>query len=182
MENIPLVVPTEIQLNLEAMVKSLDEVLAIHPFNEQWQVCLTHRPGVEDLHLRAYEGAGPLASNRDEFDYSEPNEAFRGTYFYEILHSMKRQWQLGRSRLMRLPAGRCYTMHRDKTAHRFHVAVITNPNCFMAYKSGQIHHIPADGRIYRMDVQAVHSAFNAGLNDRVHFLFEFKDKALRPPS
>jgi hypothetical protein len=170
------IVPTPVRLDVAAMIKATNDILSIHKFSQKWQVCLTHRPSVTDPLERAYEGCGHVTSLQDEFEFSEPNEAFKGTYFYEVLHSMKKNYRVGRSRLMLLPAGRCYTMHRDNTAFRYHAAVLTNPYCFMTYGTGEMHHIPADGNIYRMQVRPLHSAFNAGKTDRIHFLFEFAEK------
>lgn len=130
-------------------------------------ISLTHRPGAADpLHDGSNSQFGPLGDKvYEENEFSVFNEAFCDTYFFEIYNALP--FQAGRVRLMMLPPLKIYKMHRDATK-RAHIAIVTNPDCRLVFRSGQTAHVPADGRLYVADTREFHTAYNAGDSERVH--------------
>jgi hypothetical protein len=75
---------------------------------------------------------------------------------------------IGQARLLCLESGESYTAHADPD-DRIHLAVTTNPYSFLVDISGNhLHHIPADGSLWRMDTSKTHVAANWGPRSRVH--------------
>src|SRR5690606_14930882 len=92
-----------------------------------------------------------------ERDFSIFNPDFMDTRFYDVYQRMP--FKVGRMRLNLLPPLTVFTMHRD-SAPRAHIALTTNPDCFLTSGDGQTHHIPADGNVHIFDTQLPHTAFN----------------------
>jgi aspartyl/asparaginyl beta-hydroxylase (cupin superfamily) len=78
-------------------------------------------------------------------------------------------------RLNLLPSVTVFDMHRD-SAPRAHIALTTNPDCFLASGDGQAHHVPADGNLYVFDTTLPHTAFNASREDRMHITISLADE------
>lgn len=139
-------------------------------------ISLTHRPNaVEPL----YDGNNTQfdpATNRKLFlerDFSEFNQDFLNTAFYQVYRQLP--FQAGRMRLNLLPPLTVFTMHRD-SAPRAHIALVTNPNCFLMSGDGQAYHVPADGSIYIFDTTLPHTALNASREDRFHLTMPLADE------
>jgi hypothetical protein len=131
------------------------------------QICLTSRAGSSDP---LFDGAGSLIGRGTEDEFTEFNSAFGGTIFEEIHRSLP--VRVGRTRLMFMAPGRCYTFHRD-TSPRLHLAISTNDQSFLLLEvDGKFErlHIPADGQIWRVDTRRIHTAMNAGPNPRIHWV------------
>lgn len=76
---------------------------------------------------------------------------------------------LYRTRILKLPPGRCYSYHMDWSP-RIHLAVITHPHCFIA-EGNELFHIPADGHAYLVDTTKPHTALNGSLDlERIHIV------------
>jgi len=101
-----------------------------------------------------------------EFRYFLPE--FKTSYLHEIHGAVNAELggTVGRMRLMKLSPRECYTFHKDDNV-RYHLAVRTNPKAFVAFEAG-LRHIPADGRLYRVDTTVPHTALNGGGEDRIH--------------
>lgn len=131
-------------------------------------ISLTHRPNAEEP---VYDGNNtqfdPKTNARlfEERDFSIFNNEMKHTVFYEIYKSMP--FKVGRMRLNLLTPLTVFAMHRD-SAPRAHIAIVTNPYCFLACGSGEGYHIPADGNVYVFDTTAPHTAYNASNIDRFH--------------
>ena len=85
-----------------------------------------------------------------------------------------------------LGAGGGYKLHRDVfTAHRYHVCLETNDFCFMMVKENssnkiQTVHIPADGRVWLLDTNILHTAWNLDSNAnklRTHLIISIGQQA-----
>lgn len=114
--------------------------------------------------------SGWLPDDVSEDDFTTINEEFRGTAFEELLQQLPFPYR--RARLMRMPKKSCLTIHID-TCLRYHYAIKTNPACFLVHmkdRTGQFHHVPADGFLYEMDGTEVHSAMNASKEERIHMV------------
>ena len=74
------------------------------------------------------------------------------------------------------PPHHCYSVHKDSSAVRFHFAIKTNPSAFFIYPSEVPFHIPADGYIYKIKSNELHSAMNGGAENRLHIVMEIGDK------
>jgi hypothetical protein len=154
------------------------EVVRGYPHGRDNQVGLTCRPGAEDPWRDAAGTLGDKIPIPLERDFTEFNPHLVGLYIHHVYLTLCDRFRIGRSRIMKLPSIRGYTMHRD-TTKRIHVPIITGPDClFIEALSGRsglysavCHHIPADGGAYMVDTTRRHSAHNGSWHDRVHLLF-----------
>ena len=182
----PLVERLSLRFCPDALQTALQTVLSRHPFNHNNQVCLTHRAGDLTAIERAYEGTGHLWDPKigdfrhSEFDYSQFNLDFADTYFSEVFSGLSEAFAVGRSRLMLCRSRTCYSLHHDMSRYRYHIALRTNPGCWLVYPNRGNYHIPADGHLYRVVATELHSAMNAGATDRVHLVLEARVKVLAP--
>lgn len=139
-------------------------------------VSLTHRPKAE---TPVYDGNNTQYDPKTnqklflERDFSVFNPDFMDTVFYDIYQRMP--FRVGRMRLNLLPPLTVFTMHRD-SAPRAHIALTTNPDCFLNSGDGQAHHIPTDGNVYVFDTKLPHTAFNASREDRIHLTMALADE------
>ena len=118
--------------------------------------------------LRDFSGWLPDDVSEDDFDTI--NKEFRGTAFEDFLHQLPFPYR--RARLMRMGKKSCLTIHND-TCLRYHLAIKTNPACFLVEMDGRIgtfHHVPADGYLYEMDGTRNHTAINASKEERIHLV------------
>jgi len=137
-------------------------------------VSLTHRVGAVDPFSDGsnsqFDASGRKVYRESEF--SQFNAQLMDTYFWEIYRSLP--FRVGRMRIMILPPLTVYGMHRDAT-QRAHLAVVTNPDCWLVARSGESFHVPDDGRVYVAETREEHTAFNAGSTERVHLAISVVD-------
>lgn len=139
-------------------------------------ISLTHRPGATEPLYDGNNTQYDPATNQKFFregDFTEFNEAFTGTGFYDLYQRMP--FRVGRMRLNLLPPLTVFTMHRD-SAPRAHIVLSTNPDCFLMSGDAQTHHVPADGNVYVFDTTLPHTALNASREDRVHITMALADE------
>lgn len=142
------------------------------------QISLVHSLASKTFGEKLQDGCGALGGqyakeDRNRFDFRHFNEAFKDCYVAEVYRQVQ-EWSvyhLGRMRFMVRPKHTCYSMHRDADI-RYHIAIKTNPDVFFAFRSGTIHHIPADGHLYMSNTLIDHTVFNAGNEDRLHLVFD----------
>lgn len=92
---------------------------------------------------------------------------FIGTPIEEILREIKNP---GEARLLKLKPGETYTAHTDPD-DRFHVTVFTNEYSYIIdFNNRSMHHLPADGKLWKMDTSIPHVASNFGSRDRIHLV------------
>jgi hypothetical protein len=119
---------------------------------------------------RLKDFSGWLPDDISEDDFSRINDEFRGSAFEDFLHQLPFPYR--RARLMRMLKKSCLTIHND-TCLRYHLAIKTNPACFLVEMNGRIgtfHHVPADGFLYEMDGTRNHTAINASKEERIHLV------------
>lgn len=102
--------------------------------------------------------------------FCEFNPRFRDTYLESIWKDFP--FPVGRVRLMMLTQKHAYSLHCDAEP-RFHIAVDTNPDCYLIYKDRpEWFHVPADGHLYRVETNYFHSAMNCSEELRTHIVFD----------
>lgn len=143
-----------------------------HPVENQ--ISLQHsRRDVDD---QWYSGVGSTWEQVDgrwrvtqlDDDIMHVNDGVKGTYFEYIINSMP--FKPLRTRLMRMPAKRCYSVHRDATS-RWHIAIKTTTHALFVFTQDQlVTHIPADGHAYYVDTTREHTALNGDTEERIHLV------------
>jgi hypothetical protein len=129
---------------------------------------LTHRKDAVDTWHDAGNGQfnqATGAKNFEESEFSYFNEAAQDTYFFHIYQSLP--FQVGRMRLVALEPSEIYHMHTD-ASRVAHIAIKTNVDCRLLFRSGDTFHVPTDGRVHLFNTRVHHSAYNAGGDTRIH--------------
>ncbi len=138
---------------------------------------LTHRPGAPDPWRDAAIGQfNPVtgAKRYEEEEFSSFQDGCRDLVFFEIYRCVP--FRVGRMRLITLDPADIYHMHTDST-RKAHVAVETNEDCRLLFRTGQTYRVPLDGRVHLIDTRTPHSAYNAGEQSRVHLVLSVLDAA-----
>jgi hypothetical protein len=156
-----LISRTDIRFDADKVAAAFESLPALPQLKNA--VAVTSQPGVENpLH----DGIG--ARPEDEMLYNVINAEFRGTYFEEILHGLP--FPFGRTRIMWIPAQKCYPVHTDHS-YRYHLALDTHDHAFILFpQAGRVYHVPADGYLYKMDAREPHTAVNCGPLTRAHMV------------
>lgn len=165
-----LITPTNFDIDVTRLTTDTLKVLEKYPFNNHNQICFQNTSDNFDV----YQGTGDSRLDHcpmyglEEKDFTFFNPAFANTVFEEIWNTFP--FKMGRMRLMKVPAKKCYWMHNDPGMVRYHFAVITNQDCFILYRDHTHVHIPADGICYKMNTDEYHTAVNASREDRIHLV------------
>ena len=104
----------------------------------------------------------------DESKYTELTEDFRNTYFEEVYKSLKKNFKIGRIRLLLKEPRSTLSWHKDPEP-RLHIPIITNPGCKMVIED-VAKHMPADGSVTITNNTKYHNFFNGGEQDRIHLV------------
>ena len=152
-----------------AVMKILEE----HNFIPQ--IGLTHSPKATTAEEKILESTGSIFDfDNKEFKFKETdftvfNDAYKGTYLYEMYKSMP---NIGRFRIMTMDGPKCYTSHRD-LSKRYHFVIETNPDCLFLFPGiKQMHHIPMDGNLYIVDTRYKHTFVNGSRKRRIHVVMD----------
>ncbi len=95
----------------------------------------------------------------------ETLDEFKDTALGRVLESIG---PIGEARLLKLSSAETYTAHGDPD-DRYHLAIVTNPHSYLIdLDTGSMHHLPIDGKLWRMDTSKIHVAANFGGRDRIH--------------
>jgi len=105
---------------------------------------------------------------RRESDFQWFVKEFKHTVWHDVYLQLSRSYQLGRMRFMQSKPKTCLSWHTDNE-HRIHIPLITNPGARLVIED-TAHHLPADGSVYLADTTLWHTAFNSGLEPRIHFV------------
>ncbi len=92
----------------------------------------------------------------------------------EYLQSVAKSFNIrdvGRVRMLMMKPKTTYSLHHDADLWRVHIPLITNPNSF-AFVHGKMWHMPI-GFAYLMRVEHHHLAINAGMENRIHIVFDY---------
>ena len=104
----------------------------------------------------------------EESKYTELVPEFHNTYFEEVYNILKRNFKLGRVRILLKEPRSTLSWHRDPEP-RLHIPIITNPGCRMVIEDFA-HHMPADGTVTITNNTKYHNFFNGGEQDRIHLV------------
>ena len=104
----------------------------------------------------------------DESKYTKLVSDFENTYFEEVYNTLKKNFKLGRVRILLKEPRSTLSWHRDPEP-RLHVPIITNPGCRMVIEN-LAQHMPADGTITITNNTKYHNFFNGGEQERIHLV------------
>jgi len=176
----------EIKFDSQKLKNALKEVLKIKGFDSSLGIShfaaipLTQIPGdpesIKGSKARGVYWTKPdstgIEVSRDikinEGEYTEFVKEFEHTYFKEVFDELKKNYKLGRVRLLLKEPRSTLSWHRDPEP-RLHIPIVTNPGCLMVIdKTAQ--HMPADGNVWVTNNTKYHNAFNGGEENRVHLV------------
>ena len=104
----------------------------------------------------------------DESKYTELVKEFKGTYFEEVFNTLRKNFKLGRVRILLKEPRSTLSWHRDPEP-RLHIPIITNKGCRMVIEDVS-KHMPADGTVTITNNTKYHNFFNGGEQNRVHLV------------
>ena len=104
----------------------------------------------------------------DESKYTELVSDFHNTYFEEVYNTLRKNFKLGRVRILLKEPRSTLSWHRDPEP-RLHIPLITNPGCLMVIDN-VAKHMPADGSVWVTNNTKYHNAFNGGEENRIHLV------------
>lgn len=132
---------------------------------------------------KIYEGSGSLILKYDwptksfikketileENEFSNFNEEFKDTYFFEVYNQLKKEFVIGRFRLIKIDSKTCLSWHKD-TSYRIHIPIITSSKCFFIIED-HVFNLKGEGFSYLLDTKKHHTAVNAdSIINRVHLV------------
>ena len=104
----------------------------------------------------------------DESKYTQLVSDFHNTYFEEVYSTLKKNFNLGRVRILLKEPRSTLSWHRDPEP-RLHIPIITNLGCRMVI--GDVcKHMPADGSVTITNNKKYHNFFNGGEQSRIHLV------------
>jgi hypothetical protein len=118
--------------------------------------------GVGDLRDKDYN---PKGYGTSDFKVWQPHTE----YLQEVANSIGIR-EYGRVRLLLMSPQTCYTFHYDLDGHRVHIPLWTHNNSLF-FVHGKMWHMEL-GYAYLMDVSKLHTAINAGRENRLHIVFD----------
>ena len=104
----------------------------------------------------------------EESKYTELVPEFENTYFEKVYNTLKKNFKLGRVRILLKEPRSTLSWHRDPEP-RLHIPIITNPGCRMVIEDFA-KHMPADGSVTITNNKKYHNFFNGGEQDRIHLV------------
>ena len=104
----------------------------------------------------------------DESKYTELVSDFHNTYFEEVYNTLRKNFKLGRVRILLKEPRSTLSWHRDPEP-RLHIPIITNPGCRMVIEN-IAKHMPADGTVTITNNTKYHNFFNGGEQARIHLV------------
>ena len=104
----------------------------------------------------------------NESKYTELLPEFKNTYFEEIFNILKKNFKLGRVRILLKEPRSTLSWHRDPEP-RLHIPIITNKGCRMVIEDVS-KHMPADGKVTITNNTKYHNFFNGGEQNRIHLV------------
>ncbi|MDC0511450.1 aspartyl/asparaginyl beta-hydroxylase domain-containing protein [Pelagibacteraceae bacterium] len=104
----------------------------------------------------------------DESKYTDLICDFQNTYFEKVYTILKKNFKLGRVRILLKEPRSTLSWHRDPEP-RLHIPIITNLGCRMVI--GDVaKHMPADGSVTITNNTKYHNFFNGGEQGRIHLV------------
>ena len=103
-----------------------------------------------------------------ESKYTELASDFRNTYFEEVYNILRKNFKLGRVRILLKEPRSTLSWHRDPEP-RLHIPIVTNLGCRMVIEN-IAKHMPADGTVTITNNTKYHNFFNGGEQERIHLV------------
>jgi hypothetical protein len=119
--------------------------------------------GVSDLR---YNNANPKKMTEEDFTDWIP-----GTEYLQEIAKQYKIRNVGRVRMLMMKPRTTYSLHHDPDLWRVHIPLITNKDAFM-FVHGKMYHMEI-GYAYLMSVEHHHLALNAGMENRIHVVFDY---------
>ena len=104
----------------------------------------------------------------DESKYTEILAEFKGTYYEDVFNILRKNFKLGRVRILLKEPRSTLSWHRDPEP-RLHIPIITNKGCRMVIEDVS-KHMPADGSVTITNNTKYHNFFNGGEQNRIHLV------------
>ena len=104
----------------------------------------------------------------DESKYTQLVSEFENTYFKEVYETLRKNFKIGRVRILLKEPRSTLSWHRDPEP-RLHIPIITNPGCSMVIEN-VAKHLPADGSVWITNNTKYHNFFNGGEQARIHLV------------
>jgi hypothetical protein len=104
----------------------------------------------------------------DETKYTQLVSDFNDTYFEEVYNILKKNFKIGRVRILLKEPRSTLSWHRDPEP-RLHIPIITNLGCRMVIEN-IAKHLPADGSLTITNNLKYHNFFNGGEQNRIHLV------------
>lgn len=168
------------------LLDGLQQVLAIAPWHpDHRQIGLTHSLG-PSAEAAWHDATGSLAYvwgdaavddqgqlrrheiRRSESDFRWFVSEFSHTIWQDVCDQLSRRYTLGRVRLMMSRPRTCLSWHTDDET-RVHIPLVTNPGAHLVIED-RAYHMPADGHAYLANTRLHHTAFNGGMEPRIHMV------------
>ena len=177
-------VPT-LKFNIDKLKSDLDKILKQKKFNSLGiknfaAIPLNQIPGdkssIEGHNVRGTYWTIPDETGKeakrdkpiDESKYTELVPEFKGTYFEEVFNILRKNFKLGRVRILLKEPRSTLSWHRDPEP-RLHIPIITNKGCRMVIEN-VCKHMPADGTVTITNNTKYHNFFNGGEQNRIHLV------------
>ena len=177
-------VPT-LKFNIDKLKSDLDKILKQKKFNSLGiknfaAIPLNQIPGdkssIEGHNVRGTYWTIPDETGKeavrdkpiDESKYTELVPEFKGTYFEEVFNILRKNFKLGRVRILLKEPRSTLSWHRDPEP-RLHIPIITNKGCRMVIEDVS-KHMPADGSVTITNNTKYHNFFNGGEQNRIHLV------------
>lgn len=181
-QNSSAVTDLEVDYDLSKLLAEVNSLIQVCPFFETTnQISLKIRPKSKFSNEldQFQDGIGSLfdfdnkiwTGHESQFSILHPR--LEGSYIHQIIEQLETTFpvKIGRLRIMRLKARACYSWHFDQDEYRFHIPLLTNPNCFFMTKEWGLESMPVCGRLYTARTNVFHSAMNCSKEDRIHLVF-----------
>jgi len=102
-----------------------------------------------------------------ETDFTEMCSQFENTSFQKIHDILKKEFSIGRLRLMLLEPRQCMSWHHDQSM-RIHYPIKTSESCFMIIEN-QVLHLPKN-TWWLTNTLNKHTALNSSTQSRIHLV------------
>ena len=174
-----------LKFDVEKLRSDLDKILKLKKFNSLGiknfaAIPLNQIPGdkssIEGHNVRGTYWTIPDETGKeakrdkpiDESKYTELVKEFKGTYFEEVFNILRKNFKLGRVRILLKEPRSTLSWHRDPEP-RLHIPIITNKGCRMVIEDVS-KHMPADGTVTITNNTKYHNFFNGGEQNRIHLV------------
>ncbi len=178
------IVPS-LKFNISKLRADLDKILKLKKFNSLGiknfaAIPLNQIPGdkssIEGHNVRGTYWTIPDDTGKeakrdkpiDESKYTELIPEFKGTYFEDVFNILRKNFKLGRVRILLKEPRSTLSWHRDPEP-RLHIPIITNKGCRMVIEDVS-KHMPADGTVTITNNTKYHNFFNGGEQNRIHLV------------